>query len=160
MEVVSEGTGVRVRLLADEADLLRRLVDELGSLLYSEHDRSDPVTSRLFPDAYDEDEDAESYRELTQDGLLAEKLDALGEVTETLGEEGAADALLAPESVERWLTALTDLRLAIGARLEIDEERMETEIDPGDPQAPALSVLHWLGWVQESLLREAFPSRP
>jgi hypothetical protein len=47
---------------------------------------------------------------------------------------------------------LTDLRLAIGTRLDVTEEKMSDDIDPDDPEAAALSVLHWLGWVQGTIL--------
>ena len=50
---------------------------------------------------------------------------------------------------------LTDLRLAIGARLEVTEELMSADVGPEDERAPALVTLHWLGWLQEMLLKAA-----
>ena len=51
-----------------------------------------------------------------------------------------------------WLATLTDLRLALGIRLGVDEERMGAEVDPSAPDAAAMTVLHWLGWVQEGII--------
>jgi hypothetical protein len=34
----------------------------------------------------------------------------------------------------------------------VTEEKMSGDIDPDDPEAAALSVLHWLGWVQGTIL--------
>ena len=50
------------------------------------------------------------------------------------------------------VASLTDLRLALGTRLGVDEERMGAAVDPAGPDAAAMTVLHWLGWVQEGIL--------
>ena len=47
---------------------------------------------------------------------------------------------------------LTDIRLALGTRFDVTQEKMSHELDPNDPEAPGMSVLHWLGWVQEMLI--------
>jgi hypothetical protein len=60
--------------------------------------------------------------------------------------------MLDEEEVDRLLALLTDIRLAIGTRLDVTEERMAAELDRDDPDAAALSVLHWLGWLQESVI--------
>jgi hypothetical protein len=54
-----------------------------------------------------------------------------------------------------WLRTINDIRLTIGTRLEVDETKMAAELDERDPEAPALAVLHWLGWLQESFLESA-----
>jgi hypothetical protein len=150
VEIASEAGGVRVRTQGDEAELLRRLLAELQSLLEAEIPRTDPVVARILPDAYEEEEDARSYREMVDDDLRKHKLEALRVVRDTLG-----GALLGGEQVEAWLTTLTDARLAIGTRLEVDEDRMAAELDPDDPDTPALAVLHWLGFLQEKLVQAA-----
>jgi len=53
-----------------------------------------------------------------------------------------------------WLGALNDLRLALGTRLEVTEDTY-AELDrlPEDsPQAAALGIFAWLGWLQETLV--------
>ena len=143
--------GVSVHLDEQEADLLRQLLGEMATLLEVDI-RADPVNKRLFPDAYESEEDSESYRELVGDELRTAKVDTVKKVLETLGEEGPLDKTIPKEDVGDWLTVLTDIRLAIGTRNEVTEEKMAEELDPDDPEAAAMLVLHWLGWVQESLL--------
>lgn len=143
--------GVSVHLEEQEADLLRQLLGEMATLLEVDI-RADPVNKRLFPDAYESEEDSESYRELVGDELRTAKVDTLKKVLLTLGEKGPVDTTIPKQDVGDWLTVLTDIRLAIGTRNQVTEEKMAEELDPDDPEAAAMLVLHWLGWVQESLL--------
>lgn len=144
-------SGIRVQLEEHEADLLRQLLGEMATLLEVDI-RDDPVNKRLFPDAYESKEDSESYRELVGDELRTAKVDTVKKVLQTLGEQGPVDTTIPKEDVGDWLTVLTDIRLAIGTRNEVTEEKMAEELDPDDPEAAAMLVLHWLGWLQESLL--------
>jgi hypothetical protein len=144
--------GIRSRFDEDEARLLRELLKEMKLLLEADIPHTDTVKQRLFPDAYDDPERSAEYRELVGGDLLQEKLAALHTVNERLGRRGSVETSIPDEEVTAWLTLLTDLRLAIGTRLEVDDETMEEDLDPNDPKAPALSVLHWLGWVQGSML--------
>ena len=52
-----------------------------------------------------------------------------------------------------WLTALNDLRLVLGTRLDVGEEL--GRVDPGDPRAPALSLYAYLSWLQEQAVEAA-----
>lgn len=144
--------GVRFQLEGYEADLMRQLLDEMRTLLEADIPPSDAVLKRLFPDAFEDEEQAGAYRELIGNELHDRKTSALRTATETLGITGAVNATLDDEQVDRWLALLTDIRLAIGTRLDVTEETMAAEVDPDDPDAAALSVLHWLGWLQESIL--------
>jgi hypothetical protein len=132
---------------------MKGLVEEMRMLLEADIPRSDAVLKRLFPDAYESEEEATAYRELVDDELRSTKLRALKDVSMTLDVHGSDGATLTPEQAEEWLTLLTDMRLAIGTRLEVTEEKMDAEIDDDNPDAPAYSVLHWLGWIQEMMLR-------
>ena len=136
-----------------EATLLRRLVEELHGVL-SGGQADDPVQRRLFPEAYESPDDSRAFRDLVEDELRAGKVAALDRMSSALGRDGAANVMLDTEDVAAWLTALTDMRLAIGTRLDVDEEKMAAELDQADESFAPLWVLHWLGWVQESLLRE------
>lgn len=151
MEVEPTDDGVRLSLSRQEADLLRRLTDDLRSLL-RDADEEDPVRERLFPDAYENPDDARAYRELTSDSLETAKLEGLTAIRDALGGRGGTKTELGEEDAESWIRALTDLRLAIGTRLGIDEEAMSAELDPDDPEAGSLAVLHWLGYLQQTLL--------
>lgn len=143
---------IRLSLDDQEAQIMRELVREMNTLLEADLPRADAVVARLFPDAFDDAEESERYRELIGDQLNDAKKAALRTVTESLGDEGKVSPALEPNDVEDWLRVLTDIRLAIGTRLDIDDERMARDIDPNDPDAQALVLLHWLGYTQELLV--------
>ncbi len=146
------GGQVRLRLDETEASLLRNLIAEMQMMLEGDVPAEDPVKQRLFPQAYEDPDNEATFRDLTASDLHDAKREALREVRDSLGDRGAAEVELGPEAVTSWLRLLTDLRLAIGVRLDVDEEKMAAPIDPDDPNAGAMSVLHWLGWVQGSIL--------
>lgn len=146
--------GLRLRLATREAAILRELVKEMRLLLEADIPESDDVMQRLFPRAHEDHEEERKYQELVGNELHRAKLDALRSVDETLGAEDELDVILSPEAADDWLRLLNDLRLAIGTRLDVDEDKMDRTYDPSDPEAPALSVLHWLGWLQGSILEE------
>ena len=140
---------------AGEVDALRALVEQLRDLLTGrEASASDnEVLERLFPPAYDSAAEDKAYRELVGDALREEKEANLRVVSEGLERAGEGFVTLRREEVDAWLAVLTDMRLAIGTRLEVTEETM-AETEPRGPEAPAFRVLHWLGWLQESILKQ------
>jgi hypothetical protein len=141
--------GFRLRLSDGERELLRTLPAELQALLGSEPD--DPGLRRLFPPAYERDEEGEAeYRQLMAGELLEGRRAALRLVQETAGRDR-----LTAEELDTWLRALNDLRLVLGTRLDVTEEMYEAEIDPAHPQAYELSVYGYLSWLQEQLIAAA-----
>jgi Domain of unknown function (DUF2017) len=139
----------RLRLSDGERELLERLPAELLALLAAEPD--DPALRRLRPSAYEDDPEAEDeYRRLMDGELQEGRRDAL----RLLAETAARDRLTA-EELDAWLRALTDLRLALGTRLDVTEEVYEHEIDPHDPQAYELAVFAYLSWLQEQAVEAA-----
>lgn len=150
--MTDRGSGLVLRFDAGEADGLRALLAELRAMLGPEAE--DEVTERLFPRAYESAAEESSYRELVGEALRREKEANLDIVAESLGTAGdSRDVILGPRQIDAWLAVLTDMRLAIGTRLEVTEESM-AELEPQGPDAPAYRVLHWLGWLQESILRQ------
>jgi hypothetical protein len=145
------GDGVAVRLDDDEADLLRRLTAEMRSFLARES-ADDPVSKRLFPDAYEDERESAAYKELVGSELVRTKIGALDTMSAALGARGAVQVTLPPDERDAWLTAITDMRLAIGTRLEVDEGTMARDLDPDDPASASMAILHWLGWVVERML--------
>jgi hypothetical protein len=145
------GGGVRLVLDADEARVLHGLAAELRSILTGAGPSDDPVVERLFPAAYDDPHDEETYRDLVAGDLEQGKIAGLDAVTDAL-DSGDADVALDAEAASGWLATLTDLRLALGTRLGVDEERMAAAVDQSAPDAAAMTVLHWLGWMQEGIL--------
>jgi Domain of unknown function (DUF2017) len=156
-EIARTRGGAVLQLDADERSLMHQLLGEMRTLLQSNSSRADEVTQRLFPDAYNNEHDAEQFRELTDSDLRSDKLQAVDEVDDQLAKDGAVELELQRGSVASLLAVLTDLRLAIGTRLAVTEETMGAELDPSDPETPALSVLHWLGWIQELVLSAIDP---
>jgi len=146
------GDSVIVDLEEHEKALVKELVREMKMLLEADMAgrENDPVLQRLFPEAYEEEEDQQAFRDLIGGELLAVKLEALRSVETAVSQPGPME--LGSDEIERWLSWLTDVRLAIGTRLDMTEEKMEAELDPRDPGSAALAVLHWLGWLQGSIL--------
>ena len=138
---------------AEEAGLLRGLVTEMQELIEQEASIQDAVIDRLFPSAYADPKDAQAFSELVGDELKNGKLDAIRSVLSVLGNPGEVDATVPRSEIDGWLTVLTDLRLALGTRLDVTEEKMERELDASDPEAAGMAVLHWLGWMQEMFIR-------
>ncbi len=125
-----------VRLPAPERELLAGLVDQLRELL--EVSTDDPSVRRLFPVAYNDDpERDQEYQQLVRDELLERRLAALATVEATAAAEELDEAELTA-----WLTALNDLRLVLGTRLDVSEEQDDIEED--DPNAPAMAVYGYL----------------
>lgn len=153
-EVKRAEDGLRVQLEAHEAGILRELAREMRMLLEADLPPNDDVLERLFPRAHDDEQDEAAYRELVGNELRDVKLEALRIVEEQLRGDGPFDRTIPDGEIHEWLRLINDMRLAIGVRLEVDEEKMSKEFDPRDPEGPALSVLHWLGWMQESILKE------
>lgn len=147
---------IPLKLSGAESAILRDLVEQMRALV-KESDATDPIRARLFPDAYEDAEDSTAYRELTGGDLSAAKLEALDRVAETLGDGGATKTRLTEEDAEAWVRTLTDMRLAIGTRLDVTEATMSLEPDPDDPASAPLQTLHWLGWLQERILERMVP---
>jgi hypothetical protein len=113
------------------------------------------VLARLLPDAYrDDPEAAGEFRRYTEQGLRSGKVAAAQTVLDTL-PAGGGRVRLGPEDAQAWLRALNDVRLAIGTVLGITED-YEDEMEAAswaDPRSAYLEVYHWLGYLQDSLVR-------
>jgi Domain of unknown function (DUF2017) len=137
--------GYLLRLPEEERELLRFLPDELRSLL--EVMPGDPALRRLFPRAYEDEQDEAAYRELMGNELAAGRSRAL----QVLSETATAEHLTA-EQAQAWLTALNDLRLVLGTRLDVTDESLLEGLAENDPRAPELALYAYLSWLQEQLV--------
>jgi hypothetical protein len=139
----------RVRLSADQRDLLRRLTGELEELL--REDPADPSLRRLIPPAYEDDDAGErEFRSLMSGELDMRRRGSLRRLEETAGHDR-----LSAEELEGWLTALNDLRLVLGTRLDVTEDQFADGFDPQGPNAHGLAVYAFLTWLQESAVEAA-----
>jgi Domain of unknown function (DUF2017) len=113
---------------------------------------ADRVLARLLPDFHREDATLSGgLRALHEPELVALKDTAAGVVLDTCPARGGR-LRLSDEQAQAWLSALNDVRLALGTVLEVVED-MPDELPAEDPRAAHLVVYHWLTWVQESLIQ-------
>ena len=136
--------GLLGSLIAQLADLLapKAELDPMAAMVGIDPgaERSDdPALARLFPDAYtDDDEAASEFRRFTERSLRDLKIANAQTALESLARAGQKVTLSAPEA-QAWLLTLTDLRLALAARLEIvDDDGKRPQDD--DPRAPNFGV--------------------
>ena len=149
----ARGGVVVARLEPAEAGIMGLLLDQLEQLLDADADdvRGDPVMTRLLPDGHrDDPEVAADYRELTEASLRSDKADDLALLRATLPADGG-EVRLDADQAAAWLRSTNDLRLALGTRLDIDEDTEPPEeiADEGDQQ---LAVYYWLTALQGSLV--------
>jgi hypothetical protein len=146
---------------ATERDPLEALLDFSGPTTEPE----DPVLRRLFPNAYrGDDEAAGEFRRFTEGTLRDGKARAAATVIDVLeeaglppeptGEDLTIDVELDPETALVWLRSFTDLRLALGTRLGVEEgdEDYWYALPDDDPRAQAHHIYEWLGFLQETLV--------
>jgi hypothetical protein len=133
-----------------EAAALERMVGLSDSAGLSE----DPVLARLLPDGYRGDEAAAGeFRRYTEQGLREGKVASAALVLTTLPAEGGR-VRLSQEQAQSWLRALNDVRLALGVRLDISEDRDEmlARVEAGGSEAAGLWVYDWLSVLLETLV--------
>ena len=121
-------------------------------------DRDDPALARLFPEASKNSEEASEFRRLMEGELRTQKeRDAATVLAALTPAEGRVDPEVSIPVLEQnaWLRTLNAIRLVLGARLGIDDEKdaeLVDDLDPGDERAPVADVYHWIGYVQSLLL--------
>jgi hypothetical protein len=138
------------------ARLAESPVDELNALTGIRTGPSTPpqdrVLARLLPDFNrDDPELAGGLRSLHEPELIDAKAGVAAVVLRTCPPEGGKVRLTLAES-EAWLSALNDVRLALGTVLEVTED-MPDQLPESDPRAPHLGVYQWLTYVQDSLVQ-------
>ncbi len=152
--LLSLATQLHVLLSPEESDDSDPLTAIVGTIESSDEAPDDPVLQRLLPDAYrDDDEAAAEWRRLGRSDVRSAKLVALERVVNDL--EDTTSLRLTDDAISPWLGALTDMRLAIGARLDITEDWVEvvTALEQDDPRLAAYAVYDWLSNLQETILQ-------
>lgn len=169
-----------------EADLLRSLASQLIELLRNEEaapvehldpleammdfsgpttEPEDPVLARLFPSAYQGDQESSGdFRRFTEGALRDSKSSAAVAIVTELEEAGLPDqpadeslmidVELDPDQAVVWLRSFTDLRLALATRLGVtdDDEEYWAGLDDEDPRSQAHDIYEWIGYLQETLV--------
>ncbi len=173
------GGALRLSLDADEAGLLDQLVGQLIELLQShsgtaldpdplfaslevggsDEQPADPALARLFPSAYEDDDEASQFRRVTEQGLLNRKLQDAMDVTTAIGLGASEDAgtpvelEITPETLPTWVRTLTSLRLAIAARVGLEREDDHAELLQHEDTRGTVLVYDWLAAILDSVLR-------
>ena len=112
---------------------------------------TDPISSRLFPDAYPDDPDASmEFRRFTERSLRDTNVTRAKRVLADL--EGRTKLTLNSDQWQQWVGFLNSLRLALGTRLEIDQESWNEERSESDPLYQLHELYDWLTWMQETLI--------
>ncbi|PZE92394.1 DUF2017 domain-containing protein [Curtobacterium sp. MCLR17_039] len=147
---VRRADGVHLGLSSGERDLLASLTEQLRQVLGGDLS-TDPISERMFPDAYPGDDEASAeFRKYTQSDLLTQKTTNASIVHDWL--TGTRDGSLDAEDEQAWLRTLTDLRLTIADRLGIEDADDEGRSVEADAGVGLRDVYDWLGYVQEHLV--------
>jgi hypothetical protein len=124
-------------------ELERRVLSTLPAQMRELLDGGDPSTRRLFPPAYTDDAELQAeYEGMVRDDLDAGRRRSLDVLEETLNAKRIDE-----EQMTAWLTALNDVRLVLGTRLDIEDEEAGVDVAEDDPQAPVFALYHYLGWL-------------
>jgi hypothetical protein len=148
-----KGDHVVARVADAEASIVGLLLDQLEQLLTADAEdvTGDPVLDRLLPAGHRSDPElAADYRELTESSLRAGKADDLATVRAGLPPDGGT-VRLDREQATAWLRTSNDLRLALGTRLDIQEDTEPPE-DLASEEGQQLAVYYWLTGLQGSLV--------
>ncbi|MBK0870023.1 MAG: DUF2017 domain-containing protein [Saccharopolyspora sp.] len=172
---------VVAELSQQEAAVIRGLVGQIKDMLDARADEApqdelaeltgirtgpstppeDRVLERLLPDFYRRDPEtgetdeekpaaAGAMRSLYEPELLDRKTGTAAVVLETCPRDGGR-VVLSGEQADNWLSAINDVRLALGTALDVQED-MPEEPPEDDLRREHLGVYQWLTWVQDSLV--------
>ena len=144
--------GFELRIPADERDILRSVGPSLREVLVDRATSIEPgedeAVDRLFPEAYPDDEELQAeFRLLAHDQLLESHLGALAVLEETVDADR-----LDEEQLLAWMRALNHVRLVLGVRLEVTEDRDEWPTSRRDPRAAAFAVYNYLTYLQGEII--------
>jgi len=149
-----------------EAQAMRQVFSQVVKLLERGSIQIDPAMRRLLPDGYRDDADAAAeLRRFSEAALRDSKLQAASQVLADLPAGGQRQVRLSNARAHAWLTALTDARLVLGVRLDINagtdvlaELGSELEREDSESKVFLLAVYQYLTFLQESLV-EALTNR-
>lgn len=175
----ADGPRFRSALAVHEAALITALVRSLVGM-FDERESSSPADEleqitgmktgnagppedatlrRLLPDFYSEDDDRSAgdadrlnaaLRSIHEPEIIDAKRAAAQQVLDTIPAAGGR-VELSEDDANAWVAAVNDLRLALGAMLEIGPGGLE-RLSADDPLAAHLDVYQWLTVLQEYLV--------
>jgi len=135
--------GIRLTMSAPEADVLRVIPELLQTV-----EGDDPAAGRLNVAPYPDDAEAsDEYRRLMADEMEQSRAADRSAFALTV-DQAPQGVTLSEGEAEAWLRVLGEARLVLAARLGIRTDGWEAELSNGEP---AVALLHYLGWLQQSL---------
>ena len=141
-----DGDAFVVALSPDEADIVRRLLAELGELLTS--DEPTPLTERLFPVVHPDDPEQEAeYQRWMRPDLVQSKLSAIASVEAALDADGRLDEA----GMIAFMQGVNSVRLVLGTMLGLTDDGQHDEDDDEAPYEMQLYV--YLSWLLEWSVR-------
>ena len=146
----SRSDSVEMRLVSEEVKALSLLPGLLASVGRTE---GDPAAERLSVAAYPDDEGAQAeYGRLMGPELEHQRKRDRAVVSSSLEEAGRGPVGLSLAEANAWLMVINEARLALAARLGIEEEGWRLPQDPGDVTAAEMAFLVFLTEVQDDLI--------
>ncbi len=136
---------VELSLDSREANALLAVPDLLDSVGAT---GVDPGADRLDQAPYPDDKEAAAeYRRLMADEMAQSRAADRSAFSLTVEQSPGGVTLSAGEG-EAWLRVLAEARLVLASRMDISEDGWEDDLHEDDP---AVALLHYLGWLQQSL---------
>lgn len=143
-----------VTMHGDDVQALAAVAAHVRELLQAPPE-DNPVTTRLFPRAYSDPTEEAAEREwqaVVHPDLALGKIAALDDVRALFESaravRGVVQVTLDADREARLLSAVNDIRLALGAALGITADSELDDLPPGDPRA----LFNWLGAFEEALV--------
>ncbi|MGO3146605.1 MAG: DUF2017 family protein [Leucobacter sp.] len=169
--------GIEILFDPEEAGMLDQLVRQLIMLMESHSSTAldpdplfaslevggsdeipdDPALARLFPDAFEEAEDASAFRRVTEQGLINRKMqDAMqvvGDLDWSMPHTSSETAVnITQSSFPAWARTVTAVRLAIAARIGLKTEEDHERLIDEEPTRGTVLVFDWLASLLDAIL--------
>lgn len=177
MRMYTSGDDLVLRLEAEEAGMLDHLVGQLIGLVQSHSSTTldpdplfaslevggsdelpeDPALAALFPNAFEDTEEAAQFRRVTEQGLINRKLQDAMQVTGDLGlgradPDSAVEVSITEASLLPWLRTVTSLRIALAARIGIGSDADHDRLIDDEDTRGTVMVYDWLAGLLESIV--------
>lgn len=142
--------GIELKLRGDDVDALSLMMPVLSAV---GSDSRDPAAQRLSPAAYPEDPDAQSeYERLMTPELDRQRQVDRAAVASSLEAARRGPVKLTLIEADSWLMVVNEARLALAARLGIEEEGWGVQAPLGRRE-PEMALLVYLTEVQDDLIQ-------
>lgn len=141
----SIAAGIELTLAPWECEALQLvpgLLESVGS------PGQDPAADRLDQAPYPDDPEASAEFRRLMDGEMAQSRAADRSAFSLTVEQAPHGVTLSAGESEAWLRVLGDTRLVLASRMGIADDEWEDQLAEDDP---SVALLHYLGWLQQSL---------